>query len=133
MATTTGSRLATATMAAVLPAMDLDRAERFYTEMLGLRVEKLPEAARAFMVHAGGNCAMMVYETSANAGSATQAGFTVDDFDATVSELRERGITFEEYDMPGLKTVNGVADYDGAKSAWFKDTEGNTIAISEKM
>lgn len=75
---------------------------------------------------------MMVYETSASAGSATQAGFTVDDFDATISELRGRGVTFEEYDMPGLKTVNGVADYDGTKSAWFKDTEGNTIAISEK-
>ncbi|PKQ29571.1 MAG: hypothetical protein CVT60_04670 [Actinobacteria bacterium HGW-Actinobacteria-10] len=76
---------------------------------------------------------MMVYETSASAGSATQAGFIVQDFDETVSELRERGITFEEYDMPGLKTVSGVADYDGMKTAWFKDTEGNTIAISEKM
>lgn len=53
MATTTGSRLATATLAAVLPATDLARAERFYTEMLGLRIEKMPEAARGFMVHAG--------------------------------------------------------------------------------
>lgn len=75
----------------------------------------------------------MVYETKASAGSATQAGFTVDDFDATVTELRGRGVTFEEYDMPGLKTVNGVAETGGMKTAWFKDTEGNTIAVSQKM
>jgi len=48
-----------------------------------------------------------------------------------VSDLREHGVTFEEYDLPGLRTVNGIAETAGMKTAWFKDSEGNTIAVSE--
>ena len=55
----------------------------------------------------------------------TAASFEVDDVQAVVSELRERGIVFEDYDMPGLKTVNGVAELDGEYAAWFRDPDGN--------
>jgi hypothetical protein len=54
------------------------------------------------------------------------------ELDAVVHDLRERGVTFEEYDMPGLKTVDGIADRGGMKTAWFKDSEGNIIAVSER-
>lgn len=83
------------------------------------------------MVRAGDGCSVFVYETSAGAGTATQAMFQVDKLDAVVSDLREHGVTFEEYDLPGLRTVNGIAETAGMKTAWFKDSEGNTIAVSE--
>ena len=130
MMTSAKSRLARAPLHAVLPATDLARAESFYTETLGLEIERLPEAG-GFKVHAGDGCWMLVYETDASAGTATHAMFHVDELDATVSDLREGGVTFEEYDMPGLKTVGGIADVGGIKTAWLKDSEGNTIAISE--
>ena len=131
MATTAKSRVATAPLHAVLPAADLARAERFYSETLGLDIEKVPDAG-GFMVSAGDGCSMFVYETSATAGTATQAMFQVDDLGAVVSDLREHGVTFEEYDMPGLTTVDGIAVTGRMKSAWFKDSEGNTIAVSER-
>lgn len=131
MATTATSRVATAPLHAVLPATDLARAERFYSETLGLRIERVPDAG-GFTVLAGDGCSMFVYETSATAGTATQAMFQVDDVNAVVSDLREHGVTFEEYDMPGLKTEGGIAETGGMKTAWFKDSEGNTIAVSER-
>ncbi len=60
----------------------------------------------------------------------TEAAFDVDEIEREVGELKERGVQFESYDMPGLKTdENNIAAMNGAKSAWFKDTEGNIIAI----
>lgn len=131
MATTAMSSLAHAPLHAVLPATDLARAQRFYSETLGLETEAAP-ATGGFMVHAGDGSSMFVYETSATAGTSTQAMFQVSDLSAVMSELRERGVTFEEYDMPGLKTVGGIAERENMKTAWFKDSEGNTIAVSER-
>ncbi|MGH2654353.1 MAG: VOC family protein [Actinomycetota bacterium] len=48
-----------------------------------------------------------------------------------MAELRAKGVTFEEYDMPGLKTVNGIAELGGEKGAWFKDPEGNILSVSQ--
>ena len=56
-------------------------------------------------------------------------GLRVPDVRAAVAELRSRGIVFEDYDFPGLKTVDGIADVGGASAAWFKDTEGNIIGV----
>ena len=131
MSVTTRSMIATAPLHAVLPASDIARAERFYTDTLGLEIEKMSDAG-GFMVHAGEGCAMFVYETSATAGTATHAMFMVDELDAVMSDLRDHGVVFEEYDMPGLKTVDGVSTTGGMKTAWFRDTEGNTIAVTEK-
>jgi len=68
-----------------------------------------------------------------NAGTskASQAFWQVDDVEREVVELKRRGVKFEEYDMPEMKTVNGIAIAGGAKAAWFKDTEGNTMALIE--
>lgn len=75
----------------------------------------------------------------ASPGTFTQMAWYVDDVDATVSELRDRGVAFEEVDVPGLKTVDGVAEVDGnypsegsgERAAWFRDSEGNMLGISE--
>ena len=66
------------------------------------------------------------------ANSAT-AFWAVDDVEAEVAELKARGVRFEEYDMPGIKTVDGIATGGGAKTAWFKDSEGNILAVSQRL
>jgi hypothetical protein len=73
-----------------------------------------------------------IYPTraSGNAGH-TLAGWVVEDIEAVVAELRNRGVVFEEYDFPGLKTVNGVAELSTERTAWFKDSEGNILAIAQ--
>lgn len=133
MTATTRPATATAPIYPVLPASNLSRAEQFYRETLGMEIEKPSGAAGQFMAHAGGDSWVLVYETGSPAGSATAATFMVEDLPHVVSDLRDRGVTFEEYDMPGLKTVDGIAEMSGERSAWFKDTEGNTLAIGEML
>jgi len=122
-------------MAAVLRAEDIGRASKFYSEVLGLMpVGGVPPAAGS-MFSAGDGSAVMIYERPGMpAPQNTTLGFGVaaDQFDGIIADLRSKGVTFEEYDIPemGLKTVNGVAEMDGAKSAWIKDTEGNIISIA---
>jgi hypothetical protein len=58
--------------------------------------------------------------------------FVVDDVEKAVAEMRDRGVVFEEYDFPGLKTVNGIAEIQGEKGAWFKDPDGNILAVAEQ-
>jgi catechol 2,3-dioxygenase-like lactoylglutathione lyase family enzyme len=102
-----------------LPVTDPDRARAFYAEKLGLT----PTAP-------GGD----FYECGAGTRAGhTQMGFVVEDVAATVKELRARGLVFEEYDWPTLKTVDSVFDNGELKSAWFKDSEGNTIGIMQPV
>jgi catechol 2,3-dioxygenase-like lactoylglutathione lyase family enzyme len=116
----------------VLPAADLQRARTFYHDKLDLDPD--PGDGGSLMYHLTSDSGFEIYETS-NAGTAqnTQMGWMTDDLDAEMSSLRERGVQFEDYDIPGMKTENGVATMDGMKSAWFRDTEGNFICISQRM
>ena len=119
-------------VAGVLRAESFDRAKKFYTEVLGLAVTK-DMGGDSAMFGAGSGSMFMVYERPGMpAPENTALGFalTADRFDATVSELRAKGVVFEEYDMPDLKTVDGVATDGDAKMAWFKDPEGNIINIA---
>ncbi len=113
---------------AYLPATDVARARKFYEGKLGFRPADEIGGGVAYTFAGGTGC--FLYPTP-NAGTnrASQAFWRVDDIEREVAELRSRGVTFEEYDLPGLKTVNGIATGGGAKSAWFKDTEGNILAI----
>ena len=116
----------------VLPAADLKRAQSFYHDVLGLDPDETREGTLVY--HLGPGSAFEIYETS-NAGTArnTQMGWITDDLDAEMSRLRERGVVFEDYDIPGMKTENGVATSEDAKSAWFRDTEGNFICILQTI
>lgn len=118
---------------AVLPATDLERAKKFYTETLGLKLMEDSKAPQGhIMVTAGQNTGILIYERPVpTKAEHTVAGFVVKNIEEVMGELRGKGVTFEEYDFPGLKTVNGVATLGGYKSCWFKDTEGNIIAINE--
>jgi catechol 2,3-dioxygenase-like lactoylglutathione lyase family enzyme len=116
--------------AATLPASDLTRARAFYEQTLGLEVE---EESPSGVQYRAGTGALFVYPSEfAGTNQATAASFEVDDIEATVADLRGRGVTFEEYDFPGLKTEKGIADLEGERGAWFKDTEGNILALGQR-
>jgi catechol 2,3-dioxygenase-like lactoylglutathione lyase family enzyme len=110
---------------------DIERARKFYGETLGLKVRD--ERADGIRYETGGGTAVLVYPSQfAGTAQSTYMGFEVDDVEKTVGELRDRGVAFEDYDLPGLKTVDGIAEMDGAKGAWFKDPDGNILAIEER-
>ncbi len=115
---------------ATIAVSDFERAKRFYEEKLGLTPsEELGFGAR----YQVGSTSFLLYESSfAGTAQSTAASFAVDNLDETMAQLRARGVVFEEYDFPGLKTVNGVADMEGIRSAWFKDSEGNILALGEE-
>lgn len=129
MTPTTFSPVTSAHVFPVLPAEDLVRARTFYHDVLGFEVQDMPEAHQ-FLIRAGEGTGLVVYETSHTKAEHTVATLVVDDLSATMSELSSRGVKFEEYDLPGIKTVNGVAKLGGEESAWFTDTEGNIISLA---
>jgi predicted enzyme related to lactoylglutathione lyase len=121
-----------APLCAYIPASDVARARKFYEHVLGFA------PAREF---AGGVVYQFADRTacflcpSSNAGTskASQAFWQVADVEREVAELKARGVRFEEYDYPGMKTKDGIAVAGGAKSAWFKDTEGNIMAVVQSL
>ncbi|MFF0560027.1 VOC family protein [Streptomyces sp. NPDC004266] len=117
-------------IAAIIPVNDMNRAKQFYSETLGLSLTKeSPEDTR----YECGGTIIGLYETpyGGQAGH-TLASWKVDDLDGEMKELRSRGVTFEEYDLPGIKTVDGVVESDTMRGAWFKDSEGNILCVMEE-
>lgn len=118
--------------AAVIAASDLARAREFYEGVLGLKsVEGSMDEEQAVFYELGGT-PLMVYATSF-AGTAKNTVFAIetDDLDRDMAALRAKGVVFQEYDFPGLKTVDGVAELGGERSSWFEDSEGNVLALSQ--
>src|SRR3954453_8764546 len=132
--------LANGHIATRLPAQDLDRARRFYAEKLGL--EPADERPGGLLYRcAAGEFALFESE-GASPGTFTQMAWQVDDIEATVAALKERGVVFEEVDLPGLKTVGGIADISGnypskgargERGAWFRDSEGNMLGVGQAV
>lgn len=118
--------------AAMIPAADLDRAKNWY-EKLGFA--PISERSDEFGIEyqCGDGTTFGVYPSQfAGTGQQTVMGWDVPDVEAEKKELENMGVTFEEYDLPGLKTENGIASLDGWKGAWFKDSEGNILAITQR-
>ena len=123
-----------------LPAQDLERARRFYSEQLGLEPSEEREGGLLYRVGEG---VFALFESSgASSGEFTQMGWEVDDIEATVAELKDRGVAFEEIDAPGLRTVDGIADVEGnypskggkgERAAWFRDSEGNMLGLGQPI
>jgi catechol 2,3-dioxygenase-like lactoylglutathione lyase family enzyme len=117
-------------MYAYIPAKDVDRARQFYERKLGFRPKE--EIAGGVVYEFGDNTACFLYPTpNAGTSQASQAFWQVEDVEREVAELKARGVNFEDYDLPGVKSPSGVLTAGGAKAAWFKDTEGNILAIIE--
>jgi catechol 2,3-dioxygenase-like lactoylglutathione lyase family enzyme len=128
------------TVATRLPAQDLDRARAFYADKLGL--EPVDERPGGLLYRvAGGEFAVFLSAGRASGGH-TQMGFEVADIEAAVAELKARGVVFEEYDAPGLRTRDTIADIEGnypsknasgERGAWFRDSEGNLLGIGQPV
>ena len=122
-----------------LPAQDLARARAFYSEKLGL--EPSEERPGGLLYRSARGEFALFESAGAASGSHTQMAFDVDDIEAVVAALRARGVVFEEYDAPGLATVDGIAEVPGnypskgigERAAWFRDSEGNLIGIGQPV
>ena len=117
---------------AYVPVSDLARAREFYEGKLGFRPIGTNDAG--VMYESGKGSRFFAY-TSGGAGTnkASTAFWDVSDLDAEMADLRKHGVVFEDYDSPGFKTVNGIATGGGARTAWFKDSEGNIRAVSQRI
>ena len=122
--------LSDARVGTAIPCSDFERAKGWYKEKIGFSPsEETPEGA-TYMCAEGTD--FFLFPSSGKAsGDHTQMAFAVTDVVAEVAELKKVGVTFEEYDFPGMKTVDGIVDMGGGRGAWFKDSEGNLIAIFE--
>jgi predicted enzyme related to lactoylglutathione lyase len=119
-------------MYAYIPAKDMKRARQFYEQKLGFTPKH--EIAGGVVYEFGDHTSCFMYPTpNAGTSSASQAFWQVDDVEREVAELKAKGVKFEEYDMPGMKTEDGIATAGGAKAAWFKDSEGNTMAVIQTL
>ena len=123
-----------------IPAQDLDRARRFYADKLGLEPSEERPGGLLYRC-ASGEFALFASQ-GASPGTFTQMGWEVDDIEAVVAELKQRGVVFEEVDVPGLKTVDGIADVTGnypskggkgERGAWFRDSEGNMLGVGQPI
>jgi catechol 2,3-dioxygenase-like lactoylglutathione lyase family enzyme len=131
--------LKNAKIAARLPAQDLNRARAFYSEKLELEPVEQREGGLRY-VCAAGEFAIFL-SAGKQSGTHTQMAWEVEDIEATVRELRARGVKFEEYDLPGFKTVDGIAEIKGnypskgvgERAAWFRDSEGNLMGIGQPI
>ncbi|HET7176033.1 MAG TPA: VOC family protein [Gammaproteobacteria bacterium] len=116
---------------AYLPATDVKRAREFYEGVIGLEAK---ETYAGGVVYACGGAEVFLYPTpNAGTSKASQAFWQVADVAAEVQALKARGVKFEEYEFPGFRMVDSILSGGGAKTAWFKDTEGNILAISQRV
>jgi catechol 2,3-dioxygenase-like lactoylglutathione lyase family enzyme len=121
-----------------LPAQDLERARAFYSEKLGL--EPVEEREGGLLYRCGSGEFALFESSDEPSGDHTQMGFEVEDIEAAVAELRGRGIVFEEYEIPGMRTVDGITEVPGnypsmggrgERAVWFRDSEGNLLGIGQ--
>ena len=117
-------------MFAYIPAKDVARARKFYEDKLGFRPSK--ELGGGVAYECDGGTACFLYPTpNAGTSAASQAFWQVADVEREVAELKAKGVSFEHYDMPGM--VGDIATAGGAKAAWFKDSEGNIMALIQTL
>lgn len=127
-------------VAARIPAQDLQRARAFYADQLGLEPSEERPGGLLYRCRDG---EFALFESAgAASGDHTQLAWEVDDIEVAVAYLRGRGVVFEEYDLPGLRTIDGITDVDGnypskggigERGAWFRDSEGNVLAIGQPI
>jgi catechol 2,3-dioxygenase-like lactoylglutathione lyase family enzyme len=115
---------------AVLPAADIQRARSFYHEKLGLEPDE--ERPGSLVYHPVQGSAFEIYETDdVGTVGTSQMAWLTDDLDSEMEQLRARGVVFEKLDVPGVKTAEGIARMSDARAAWFRDTEGNLLCITQ--
>lgn len=115
----------------ILPVQDLDRARNFYERTLGLHADSaLHEGSFLFSENGHTGIELMLKPDSAPSGN-TELSFEVEDLAAEMTSLERNGVTFEDYDLPGLRTVDHIAEDDHMRAAWFTDSEGNILCLHQ--
>ncbi len=115
---------------ATLAVRDLEAAKKFYEGTLGLKVADTDQEPEALTYHAGSSKILVYRSEYAGTNKATAATWGVgNDIEKEVQNLRTKGVTFEHYDMPGMTLKGDVHVANGMKAAWFKDPDGNIIAL----
>jgi predicted enzyme related to lactoylglutathione lyase len=118
-----------------IPVVDLNRAKRFYETTLGLKpVPKNNDTTSGIVIFECGNSTLIeLYQRGPSKADHTVATFEVSNIEEEVNMLRGKGVNFEEYNMPEIKTQNGIATQGSVKAAWFKDSEGNILCIHQTI
>ena len=125
--------LASAPVTIILPVKDMQRARDFYENRLGLKPVGFKPDGQFVYVCAGGACIALFPKEGGTKAEHTALSFEVQDIASVIAALEKAGVVFEDYDLPGLKTVNHVCVLGSEKAAWFKDTEGNYLCIHEDI
>ena len=121
------------TVAMMLPVTDVDRAQKFYSESLGLDHTGFNDEGSALYSLQGGSTLMLLPRPDSQPSESTAMAFEVDDLSSEISELEGKGVAFEDYDLPELRTVDHVADLGSERAAWFKDPDGNVICLHQTL
>jgi catechol 2,3-dioxygenase-like lactoylglutathione lyase family enzyme len=114
----------------MIAVKDLDRARRFYEETLGLDTKEVM-GGEVLEVKSGDTLINVYRSEFAGTNQATALTFDVDDIESEVRDLKNKGVFFERYDMPGLEQRGDLYVGEGMKTAWFKDPDGNILSLFE--
>lgn len=117
------------TIAMMMPVTDVDRARTFYSESLGLDYTGTDDEGSAIYALEGGSTLVLLPRPDSRPSESTAMSFEVDDLAAEINDLEQRGVVFEDYDLPDLRTVDHVAVMGAEQAAWFKDPDGNVLCL----
>ena len=120
------------TIAMMMPVTDVDRARTFYSESLGLDYTGTDDEGSAIYALEGGSTLVLLPRPDSRPSESTAMSFEVDDLAAEINDLEQRGVVFEDYDLPDLKTVDHVAVMGAEQAAWFKDPDGNVLCLHQQ-
>jgi catechol 2,3-dioxygenase-like lactoylglutathione lyase family enzyme len=124
--------LAECAVEVMLPVEDVDRARKFYEEKLGLEYTGSDMEGSA-LYHLKGTTLVLLPRPGGSRAESTAMSWNVEDVVQEVKDLESRGVVFEDYDLPDLKTVNHIAEMGGEQGAWFLDPDGNVLCVHHTM
>jgi predicted enzyme related to lactoylglutathione lyase len=125
--------LSTTRMTTILPVKDMERARNFYENSLGLSSKGMKDDGGCILSSGDGSDIELMVRPESDTSDHTSVSFEVADLDSEMNALEGHGVTFEDYDLPGLKTEGHVATSAHEKCAWFTDTEGNILCIHQNL
>lgn len=127
------SPLTRSALTTMLPVRDLERARRYYSEVLGLEPEGLRPDGK-FVFRCGNGALLALFpKPEGTKAEHTAVSFQVQDITAAIGALTQRGVVFHDYDLPGFRTVGHVCVLGSEKAAWFSDPEGNILCVHEDI
>lgn len=118
-------------VAMMMPVTDVDRSRTFYSESLGLDYTGTNDEGSAIYALEGGSTLVLLPRPDSQPSGSTAVSFEVDDIYSEIGELKERGVVFEDYDLPEFRTVDHVCVLGAEKAAWFKDPDGNVLCLHQ--